>query len=355
MIKVTDMKIIKNRSGNYAVRFKTASGYTSKSLGTKSKAEAKHLVKEAKIEEIEAAAKIGALQRDAIASIVADGDTKIQDIITEWAKYKETLAHSSNTIFSQKLILQSFTSTFKITTISQITEENIFDYINEVEGDITLGAREQRLSAIKSLIQYCVAKCYILSDPSKIAVIDKSKLSHKKKEKKKRKPFTEFEFHHIMKNAEHFHEHATALAWWTGMRLSDIARLEWDSIDFKAKTLTVHTKKSDARICLPLMDELIGGGELINVLADLKVNDNTYCFPEQRELDTDPSRRATLSVYYGRMLSRLGIEGKSFHSLRHSFVSRCRKHGKNLEDIALWVGHSSEETTKIYDHQGPKS
>ena len=349
------MKIIKNRSGNYAVRFKTSTGYTTKSLGTKSKTEAKLLVKEAKIEEIESAAKIGALQRDAIASIVSGGDIKIDEVIGEWVKYKETLAHSGNTIFSQKLILQSFSSKFKITSLSQITESNIFSYINEEEGDITLGAREQRLSAIKSILQYCVAKCYILSDPSQIVVIDKSKLSHKKKEKKKRKPFTEFEFNHIMKNAEHFHKHATALAWWTGIRLSDIAGLEWDSIDFKEKTLTIHTKKSGARICLPLMDELIGGGELIKVLADLEVNDNTYCFPEQRELDIDPSRRATLSVYYGRMLSRLGIEGKSFHSLRHSFVSRCRKHGKNLEDIALWVGHSSAKTTEIYDHRDPKS
>jgi integrase len=181
--------------------------------------------------------------------------------------------------------------------------------------------------------------------------VDRSKLSHKAKEKKKRKAFTEFEYKHIMRNAEHFHREATALAWWTGMRFSDIARLEWDSIDFKAKTLTVHTKKTDARICLPLMDPLIGGGVLLKILTDIEVRHDDYCFPEQRALDMDPSKRATLSTYYGRMLARLNISGKSFHCLRHSFVTRCKKEGKTLEEIALWVGHSSEQTTEIYDHQ----
>jgi integrase len=348
------MKIAKNRSGNYAVRFKTASGYTTKSLGTKSLSEAKLLVKEAKIEEIESAAKIGALQREAIASIVSGGDVKMQDAIAEWKDYKANLAQSENTIFSQEAILQAFASRQKINSINQINESTISAYINE-PGDVKLGAREQRLSAIKSLLQFSVAKCYILTDPSKLVAVDKSKLTHKKKEKKKRKPISEFEFHHIMKHAEHFNKQATALAWWTGMRLSDIARLEWDSIDFENRTLIVHTKKTDTRICLPLDHKLLGGGELVKLLADIEVSNKTYVFPQQCELDKDVSRRATLSTYYGRMLARLGIEGKSFHSLRHSFVSRCRQEGESLEEVALWVGHSSAKTTEIYDHQGPKA
>lgn len=347
------MKITKNRSGNYAVRFKTSSGYTTKSLGTKSMSEAKRLVKEAKIEEIESAAKIGALQRDAISSIVSGGDINILEVIAEWKIYKQNLAQSGNTIFSQEHLLHSFVGKHSIRRVQDINETNISAYINE-HGDIKLGAREQRLSAIKSLLQFSVAKCYTLGDPSKLVAVDKSKLPHKSKEKKVRIPFTDFEYSHIMRNAGHFNKEATALSWWTGMRLSDIARLEWDSIDFKNRTLIVHTKKTDARICLPLDHKLIGGGELIDVLSSLDVSDDRYCFPEQNKIDSDPRRRATLSVYYGRMLERLGISGKSFHCLRHSFVSRCRQEGKTLEEIAVWVGHASSQTTDLYNHS-PKA
>lgn len=344
------MKITKNKSGIFAVRFKTSTGrYTTKSLGVKSLTEAKQLVKDAKIEEIEAAAKIGALQRDAIASIVAGKNLHIQDVLAEWKQYKENLSQSENTIFTQESLIQAFINHSGITKLQQIKEDHISAYINQ-EGNTKVGAREQRLSAIKSLFQFSVANGYVLKDPSKLVAVDKSKLSHKSKEKKKIVPITEFEFKHILRNADHFFKEASALAWWTGMRLSDIARLEWDSIDFENKTLTVHTKKTDARICLPLTDPLIGGGKLLKILSALEVRHDDYCFPEQRELDLDPSRRSTLSVYFGRMLQRLNIN-KSFHCFRHAFVSRCKSEGKEIEDIALWVGHASSETTKIYDHQ----
>lgn len=343
------MKITKNRSGNYSVRFKTATGFTTLSLKTKSLQEAKKLVKEAEIEDIEALAKVNALQRDAITSVVAGKNIHIREAIEGWKSYKINLSQSENTIFTQESLLNAFVDMHKLTKLNQITEKHISAYINE-PGDIKAGAREQRLSAIKSLFQFCVANCYTLKDPSKLVAVDKSKLTHKNKEVKKRVPMTEFEYKHIMLNAGFFFKEATALSWWTGMRLSDIARLEWDSINFESRTLIVHTKKTDARICLPLDDPLIGGGVLLDILSSIETTNSTYCFPEQCSLDQDPKRRSTLSVYYGRMLGRLNIVGKSFHCLRHSFVSRCKKEGKSLEDIAVWVGHSSQETTKIYDH-----
>ena len=84
------MKISKNKSGIYAVRFKTSTGkFTTKSLGVRSYEEAKKLVKDAKIEEIETAAKVGALTRDVFSSIVAGKQPHIQDMISEW-KFLET-------------------------------------------------------------------------------------------------------------------------------------------------------------------------------------------------------------------------------------------------------------------------
>lgn len=64
----------------------------------------------------------------------------------------------------------------------------------------------------------------------------------------------------------------------------------------------------------------------------------------------DPEKRAKLSVHAGRIFARAGVEGKSFHCLRHSFVTRLSKSGKSLEEIGKIVGHSSTETTKGYAH-----
>ncbi|MDR1281176.1 MAG: hypothetical protein LBK99_10190 [Opitutaceae bacterium] len=60
----------------------------------------------------------------------------------------------------------------------------------------------------------------------------------------------------------------------------------------------------------------------------------------------DPRKRAGLSVDYGCILPRLGIEKKSFHSLRHAFATRLKKAGKTEEDIDHLPGHQDVATTR---------
>lgn len=347
------MKIYKEKTGIYYVSFLSSDGKRKrKSLETKNLKTARELCKQAKIEELEMAARAGALQRDAIAMIVSGKKVKLTDLIAEWKKYKTNMAQSENTIYTQESLINAFIDFAGVSYLHGVTKDMVAKYINQ-DNRAKAGSREQRHSALRSLYQYAIAMGYTITNPTKLVAIDKSKLSHAQKEKKPRVPITKEEYNKIIAHGDYFFMEATAIAWWTGMRLSDIARLEWDSIDLENKTLIVHTKKTDTRICIPLTHTLVGRGAVLRMLERLakKKLDEKYVFPAQCEIDKDVSRRATLSVYYGRMLARIGITGKSFHCLRHSFVSRCHEAGKTLEQIAVWVGHSSEETTKIYDHR----
>ena len=71
------------------------------------------------------------------------------------------------------------------------------------------------------------------------------------------------------------------------------------------------------------------------------------------------ARTSHLSTEFERLTKKLGIinpnngNGKSFHMLRHAFVTRLSSNGLNLEDIAKHVGHSSTTTTKMYDANVP--
>lgn len=48
-----------------------------------------------------------------------------------------------------------------------------------------------------------------------------------------------------------------------------------------------------------------------------------------------------------RRVSRYGI-----HSFRHSFASHAAQAGVPLGVLQAWLGHSSEEITRIYTHYG---
>jgi len=146
---------------------------------------------------------------------------------------------------------------------------------------------------------------------------------------------------------------AVRLSYWVGLRLTDIACMEWASVS--PDEVIVWTRKTHTRVALPISDPLLGGGDLRCLFFELMEHNRhaEYVFPEEREVALDPAKRAKHSVYFSRQLSALGIEGKSFHCLRHSFATRLAEAGKTIEDIGRVMGHSPKGTdvTKGYIHQ----
>ena len=349
------MKLIQSeKTGIFSVKYKTQSGkFKTTSLGTTSKREAVMLVKEAKIEEQETLAKVNALSRDVYLSMTADKNIPFQDCINEWYEYSKVKARSANTIYTQSGLLTTFAALHGVKLLSDVTPKNINGWVNS-EEEINLNSRRQRLAAIRSLFSYAVANSYVIKDPTAMVAVDASKLSHKQKETRSREPFTKSEYNKMVKRAPYFMKEAVMLGWWTGLRIIDISKLEWDS--WGDDHLTVWTEKQDKRVHLPYDNPLIGDGVLRDMLQDIEYQDKKYCFPEWAELADDPKRRSRFSVYFKRFLERIEIEGKSFHCLRHSFVTRVSKevgqldYDSTLQKIASWVGHSSTQTTKGYLH-----
>lgn len=346
------MKIIKNKSGNYSVRFEGKDGAITRPLKTKSKKEALAIVKEAQIEKIEMASKADALTKETIAAIVSGGKIKISDVLVEYKKFREMKAHSVHSIYSEESVVNSFLRFHGLedSTIDEITKEQIYEFVNE-DNDLSFTHKSKQITSIRGLISYAIANAYILKNPAYGVVVDKSKLSHKQKEKKKSTSFTKRDYEIIRKKCSYFWSIAADFAWWTGLRMSDIARLEWNSFD--EDDLIIHTLKTDTRVALPYDHELIGGGILRDTISRIEPEDELLCFPQWAWFANNEKRRATLPTYFKRELERKHPsaveEGKTFHSFRRAFVTRCKREGKSLEDIASWVGHSNTKTTELYD------
>ena len=343
------MKIVKNKSGVYSVRYQGSDGKEKSTLlGVTQLDEAKLLVKELKIAEMEHAAKLDILSRE-VYSKLTTGSNKYLDVVHEFRSHRKKIATSPSTLNTFVAIYRQFARDYKYekSEISDVSEKHIYDFINR--GDkTTLANRKLRLTALNSLFKYSVAKGYTQINPASLVRVDKSMLSHKQKEKTERKPFTKWEFEQIQKNAPYFFKQAAEISYWTGLRLGDICSLEWDSIS--PKSLIVWTTKRDKRVRIPLGHDLFGGGQLIDCFKSIKKEDKQYCFPEWHAINANPRTRSKPSVYFSRLLDRLLIADKSFHCLRHSFTTRLFQAGVMLEDIGKIVGHSDTKTTEGYIH-----
>jgi integrase/recombinase XerC len=144
------------------------------------------------------------------------------------------------------------------------------------------------------------------------------------------------------------------LLYGTGVRVSELTKLDLGDVDFKEKLVRVTGKRRKQRI-VPFGDPALHA--LMNYLtvrntflqnAPLEERDSQAVF-----LNYQGTRITTRSV--GRMVDKYiaicaGIHNISPHALRHSFATHLLDSGADLRDIQELLGHARLSTTQIYTH-----
>jgi len=176
--------------------------------------------------------------------------------------------------------------------------------------------------------------------------------------------FTPEQIAKLVEHAEGDWKGLILAGYFTGGRLSDLARLKWSNLDLTEKTITFVQKKVEgkspkARVKIPIhpaLEEYILSGPISD-------SPNSPVF---RQLYDKPgSGKSGLSMAFKRIMDRAGIaagilrERKgdagrsvalSFHSLRHSFNSALANSGVSQELRMKLTGHSSADMNTVYSH-----
>lgn len=148
------------------------------------------------------------------------------------------------------------------------------------------------------------------------------------------------------------------LALQTGLRIGEICGLKWEDIDFENNTLGVNrtvlriqtedkagrkteivevTPKSDnSQRKIPITKSLKK-----NLLELQKVSSSDYVISNKHK-SLEPR---TIAYRFQIIRKKIGLEKFSFHSLRHTFATRCLEAGGNIATISSLLGHSSTKMT----------
>lgn len=132
-----------------------------------------------------------------------------------------------------------------------------------------------------------------------------------------------------------------------GLRRSEGHRLTLNDIDFDRRTVFVHRGKGNKDRLIPMSE---------GVYRDLQ--DYIYNFRHRQKLQHQRlfiCSTGTLNnslQHLQKMCENEAIKAKklSLHVLRHSIATHLLQNGMNMENIALFLGHSSLESTQIYTH-----
>lgn len=177
-------------------------------------------------------------------------------------------------------------------------------------------------------------------------------LPRKRLEGHSRRALTKEEIAAVFAAAEGEWRRLVAIGLFTGLRLGDAVRLKWSAI--RDGKVEIVTHKTGAAVCIPVaprLAEMLGkpdarGGYVCPELADLYARDAARLSKRIGAL----FERAGLTVREKRKGWAVARPSASFHSLRHTFVSRCVESGVPVGIVRALVGHASASMTEHYVH-----
>jgi integrase len=129
----------------------------------------------------------------------------------------------------------------------------------------------------------------------------------------------------------------------TGMRLSEVSNMRYESIDFDKGRISLDDQKNGERSIVPLV-----GFALQVVLEHKNKNrkDIGLLFPSKE----NPNKPMDIRFPWNQALKSSQIKDFTFHSLRHSAASYLARNGCSLIEVQKILRHKSISQTVRYSH-----
>lgn len=293
------------------------------------------------------------------------------EINKSYASWLDTLGFSSGVVDDYNARIRDFLEWLeskKITQINQLTQKHITTYFEYLQSRPNK-RRKGHLLSVSHLNHNFIAVDKLLEflngqGMKNIPISTNFRLPVDKDERiRKIEVLTQNEIKELYSAIEHTYTTVNfirreqnhyqlklifALAYGSGLRLSECLKIRFQDIDFERKTVFVEKGKNYKDRFVPMS---------AGVYRDLQ--DYIYNFRNKQKV---PHNRLFLRANkndFNKMLKRLQnvceneeIKQKrlSMHVLRHSIATHLLQNGMNIENISQFLGHSTLASTQIYTH-----
>ncbi len=263
-----------------------------------------------------------------------------------WENYKENKVTFKG-IRTDENRFKNYLAPFHDSTPDEITTQSVDSLKTKLlKSGLKSGTVKNILELLRRLVNYGVKKGYCAwKDPSQLH-FDMPKLNNVKTEM-----LTKDERARFLKVAEEYPNRKAAnimlIAYYTGMRRSEIFRLQWSHIDFENGFINIKGDEQegaksnrDERIPLSL--------KVREILQSIDVADSPYVFPGRggKGHVTDIIKE----VNKIKKLAKLPEDFRALHGMRHTFASVAVSKGVPLSHVQKLLTHKDPNLTQRYAH-----
>lgn len=353
----TLLKDTRGRSPFYYCQYQAADGrWLKKSTKQRDKTAAMEVC--LRLEQAENAAKAGTFTEQTARKLLGEilervtgermQNYTIKEWFEHWLQLKEKVS-SEKTMSRYRQVVRDFIASLDKRANLALTHLSSKDVLNYRDGILNKKRTAHTAKLSVKVISACLNTAYrqqhISSNPA-LAV------EHGRIDIAEKGTFTHEQIGKLLKAAKGDWYGAILFAYYTGLRLSDVARMQWGSINFEQRSLRLTPRKTGKPLEVPLHPELerellkrpgIGRAYLFPSLATNLIKNKS-----------STGGRHGLSGQFCQIMEQAGITGVikqrddgsravsslSFHSLRHGFASILANNGVNKETRMKLMGHS---------------
>lgn len=131
----------------------------------------------------------------------------------------------------------------------------------------------------------------------------------------------------------------------TGMRRGEILDLQWEHVNFIARTIFIAKSKTGKTRTIPMNDIVFV--ELKALKQDAGTRDFVFSV-SKTGVNID-----SIKTGWRNACAAAGLVDLRFHDTRHTFATRLRANGVHEWDIRDLLGHTTTRMTSVYTHQTP--
>lgn len=147
------------------------------------------------------------------------------------------------------------------------------------------------------------------------------------------------------------------LCLFSGMRIGEICALKWIDISLEDNIIYINKtmqrlqrkdkeKKTEIIISSPKSEcsirQIPLSAELLQVLKNMEKDADCYVLTGERKKYLEPR---TMQNHFKSVLKKCNIKDANFHSLRHTFATRCIEVGFDIKSLSEILGHANVNIT----------
>lgn len=352
--------IYKRKDGRWEGRFiagRTENGkIIYKSVYAKSYTEVKILLQDKRMEfqenlrrkELEATIKEKSLT-DFLGEWVESIRPKIKE--SSYIKYNSMIKHYIAPNIGEKKL-----SEISYTMLENFTNQLLLEggYKNSVLSSKTVN---DTLTLLKSSFRYAANKYGVI-------LCDFNQMPYQRKDgqirvfsQKEHEQLTSYLYAH-----SNFRNLGILLALFTGIRVGELCALTWDHIHLDSGIITIcqtmqrventnfKSRRTDMKTHVIITSpkssssirEIPLPAFLVDLLKETPHSEHGYFLSDSEDMYIEPRN---LQTHFKTVLKKAGIENANFHTLRHTFATRCVELGFDIKSLSEVLGHANVNIT----------